>query len=229
MKRWMYRAWSENEEEAAAYWHHAAGEREALLALMREAGVSALSVFGGDRHWFLYAETEHDPDKDEIAFEPESLFPEAASVLTAWPGEEKRRFFVPMTDIFHYQQPISQEHWRRKSISESYGRMARLRPDQISSYVFYHYQYQEEKPGDGDQYGMIGLSENLLFFYAERPSTLQPAPYEGKLQTQNTPKDWAAVMQPHFIEWAGVVQDQKIWLNLKRMFDVRIDEIGKTS
>lgn len=263
IKRWIYRAWSENAEAAETYFRQAAERREDLIAAMRQAGASALSVFGGGGHWFLYAETEQDGGTGEPAgvfeprwsdsapvgfeeealeadasgkdafkpsaagvgmFEPELLLPGADSVLSAWPGEPRRRLFVPMADIFHYQRPADGDHWRRTRQTESYGRIARLKPDKVSSYVFYHYQYQEEKPGDGDKYGIIGLNENLLFFYAERPSTVEPAPYEGTLTTQNTPSDWGAVMQPHFIEWPDKQENEKIWLNLERAFDIRMPE-----
>ncbi len=220
IKRWMYRAWSEDAEAAEAYFRQANERREELIAAMGQTRVSALSVFGGGGHWFLYAETE----QDSGTFEPELLLPGADSVLSAWPGEPRRRLFVPMADIFHYQRPADGDHWRRTGQTESYGRIARLKPDKVSSYVFYHYQYQEEKPGDGDKYGIIGLNENLLFFYAERPSTVEPAPYEGTLTTRNTPEDWGAVMQPHFIEWPDKRENEKIWLNLERVFDIRIPE-----
>lgn len=219
IERGMYRAWSEDAEAAEAYFRQAAERREELIAEMRKARLSALSVFGGGGHWFLYAEMQ-----ENETFEPELLLPGADSVLSVWPGETRRRLFVPMADIFHYQRPIGEEHWRRIGNTESYGRIARLKPDRISSYVFYHYQYQEEKPGDGDKYGIIGLNENLLFFYAERPSTVELAPYEGTLTTRNTPEDWGAVMQPHFIEWPDKQENEKIWLNLKRAFDIRIPE-----
>ncbi len=263
IKRWIYRAWSENAEAAETYFRQAAERREKMIAAMRQAGASALSVFGGGGHWFLYAETEQEeevgdgakafesPSSDSAPggfedraleadasgkdafkpsaagvgmFDPALLLPGADSVLSAWPGEPRRRLFVPMADIFHYQRPAGGEHWRRTRQTESYGRIARLKPEKVSSYVFYHYQYQEEKPGDGDKYGLIGLHENLLFFYAERPSTVEPAPYEGMLTTRNTPEDWGAVMQPHFIEWPDKQENEKIWLNLKRAFDIRIPE-----
>lgn len=206
---------------------------------MRAAGVSALSVFGGDGHWFLYAETKSEAEAQQgsgrgdgqgsgeegecSAFEPERFFSGAESVLAAWPGKPEHRLFVPMADIFHYQRPANKEHWRRKSASESFGRVARLKPDKVSSYVFYHYQYQEEKPGDGDKYGIIGLHGNLLFFYAERPSTVEAPPYEGALNTRNTSEDWGAVMQPHFIEWQGAGDGQRVWMNLERAFDLRLE------
>lgn len=243
IERWMYRAWSEDEEAAELYFRQESERREGLIAAMREARISALSVFGGGGHWFLYAETERDggagepsgifesqasgsaPGRfEDEAFEPELLLPGAGAALSAWPGEPRRRLFVPMADIFHYQRPAEGDHWRRTGQTESYGRLARLKPDKVSSYVFYHYQYQEEKPGDGDKYGIIGLNENLLFFYAERPSTVELAPYEGTLTTRNTPEDWGAVMQPHFIEWPDKQENEKIWLNLKRAFDIRIPE-----
>lgn len=127
-----------------------------------------------------------------------------------------------MTDIFHYQAPVSEQHWvRTNDHSVPYGRIARLKPEEVSSYVYYHYQYQEERPGDGDKFGIIGMHENLLFFYSELPATLEPAPYEGKLNTSLRPDDWAAVMEPHFMKWEGAPYGQEIWRELKLVLEAR--------
>ncbi|MFD2880899.1 hypothetical protein ACFTAO_41130 [Paenibacillus rhizoplanae] len=105
--------------------------------------------------------------------------------------------------FFHYQQPVSAEQWKRSHTTGTpYGRVAALKPEQVASYVYHHYQYQEERPGDGDKYGIIGLHENLLFFYSELPATVEPAPYAGKLTTNLRPENWGEVMDPHFRKWS---------------------------
>ncbi|NGZ75349.1 hypothetical protein GYN08_08455 [Saccharibacillus sp. VR-M41] len=198
----------------------------------------------------MYAETTGPTEEADAApLDAEALFPGAENVLSVWPGERGGRLFVPMTDIFHYRRPDAREPWRKTAApnkgeadrgkaesdlkaggagggrsSESHGRVARLKPDMTASYVFYHYQYQEEKPGDGDKYGIIGLHENLLFFYAERPATIGPPPYEGTLKTRNTPKDWGSAMQPHFIEWRDAPEGQTVWLNADRVLEARLPD-----
>ncbi|CAI7663460.1 unnamed protein product [Penicillium discolor] len=110
---------------------------------------------------------------------------------------------------------VSEQQWSRQNASaRPYARIAQLKPDKLASYVFYHYQYQEEKPGDGDKYGMIALHENLMFFYSEDPATIEKPSYSGKLSTSHTPPDWAGTMEPHFIPWDSSDGSSRIWLEI---------------
>lgn len=139
-------------------------------------------------------------------------------------GTERR--WAPMTDIFHYHQPAPGTVWRHPGrLTEPYGRLARLKPEEAASYIYHHYQYQEEKPGDGDKYGMIGLHENLLFFYSEQPATLEPAAYPGKLNTSLKPERWAEAMEPHFIPWTGVPAGQELWRKLELVLHAAFDRM----
>ncbi|THF76278.1 hypothetical protein E6C55_19470 [Cohnella fermenti] len=195
-------------------------------------------MFAYGDEWFFYCESE----SEEEELTPDSLFAEASEWLAAWPGgagggalgeraggerEETRgvRHWAPMTDIFHYQRPVSREHWQRRNPERTpFGRMAVLKPEEIASYVYYHYQYQEERPGDGDKYGIIGLHENVLFFYSELPATVEPAPYEGKLKTKLRPDDWQAVMDPHFVLWEGAKPEERVWRRLTLVLETRGEE-----
>ncbi|MBY0012920.1 hypothetical protein H7K49_20770 [Paenibacillus typhae] len=178
--------------------------------------VDYLSLFAAGKQLFLYYECLTEPAT------PEQMLPEAGQQLAAWPGGEPGRRWAPLADIFHYQQPVSAEHWeRRNSAGKPYGRLAMLKPEAAASYIYYHYQYQEERPGDGDKYGIIGLHENVLFFYAEQPDTREPAPYEGKLKTSLRPDNWAEVMEPHFMKWEGAPAGQELWKNLELLLEVR--------
>ncbi|MDO3412560.1 hypothetical protein QWJ34_22535 [Saccharibacillus sp. CPCC 101409] len=245
MHRAVYRAWSPDAEAAERYFRRLRENEADLRALrlgMDKESVRLLGAFGGNGHWFVYLEKEARPPRPGSSAEPgrspapgggedveadaalRRLLPGARDVLAAWPGASEPKVFAPMTDIFHYQRPHGREHWRRKAPAEAYGRIARLKPDMTASYVYYHHQYQEEKPGDGNKYGVIGLHENLLFFYAERPAVLEPAPYAGTLNTSNTPEDWGAAMRPHFIEWADMPESERVWLNLDRVLEVRLPD-----
>ncbi|MGN7358488.1 hypothetical protein ACTHPF_13325 [Paenibacillus sp. SAF-054] len=188
---------------------------EALPVLqlrMTELSARQLSLFHFGTQLFLYYESPA-PSVD-----PHELFAHCEDALEIWPGTDKPRRWVPMMDIFHYQQPTGEKDWLRTNASaRPYARIAHLKPDKVASYVFYHYQYQEEKPGDGDKYGMIALHENLMFFYSEDPATVDKPSYSGKLSTSNTPPDWAGTMEPHFIPWDQSAGPSRIWLEIPLM------------
>lgn len=206
MQRYHYRAQCRNGIDPESYFRDTLPE---LKSRMKDLGVRQLSLFRWGSHLFLYFESaaEH--------VDPLRLFLDCEAELMDWPGTDIARKWVPMMDIFHYQQPVSEKLWRRhETASKPFARIARLKPEQVASYIFYHYQYQEERPGDGDKYGMIALHENLMFFYSEFPATVEPPPYEGKLSTSGTPSDWAATMEPHFIMWDEETDGSLIWLEI---------------
>lgn len=219
MQRCLYRAECREGCDPAAF---LGSQVELLNERMDWLGISWLSIFQDGQGLFLYYECS---GKEA---QPEQLFPGALEILKVWPGGEYPRLWVPMMDIFHYQQPVSGQHWKRNQVPGApYGRLAVLKPEQVSSYVYYHYQYQEERPGDGDKYGIIGLHENLLFFYSELPATVEPAPYTGKLTTNLRPEQWGEVMEPHFIKWKNVEPDQEIWKKLTPVLTINLPQRGK--
>lgn len=104
-------------------------------------------------------------------------------------------------DIFHYSMPVYEQQWHRKIKKTPCFRLNRLRYEKISSYVFYHYQYQEECPGDGDRYGIIFLLGDMLIFYEETPTEKETEKIAGALSTTNTPHhQWGNLMEEHFAE-----------------------------
>ncbi len=121
-----------------------------------------------------------------------------------------------MMDIFHCGEPRSAEDWQRKAPVESArARLTRLQPEMVSSYIFYHYQLQEEKPGSFDKYCLISLHENLLFFYQEYPQVVESPPRIGKLTTHNSPPNWQEVMFPHFLLWDDAPAGEEIWREIE--------------
>lgn len=207
MKRYHYRAQCREGSEAQKVFRDALPELESR---MKACGARQLSLFHWGSQLFLYYESRAEQQPD-----PHTLFLPWEPFLEVLPGADTPRRWVPMTDIFHYQHPVSDAHWQRcHPASVPYARIARLKPEQTASYVFYHYQYQEERPGEGDKYGIIALHENWMFFYSEHPATIEPPPYPGKLLTSNTPPDWAGVMEPHFIPWENQSGASRIWLNI---------------
>lgn len=115
--------------------------------------------------------------------------------------------WMPAIEVFHYSRPVGTEQWRRKLQKTPYFQFNRLQHDKIASYIFYHYQYQEEYPGDGDKYGILYLFDDQLIFYLEDPEELETVKMPGLLQTTNSPLcNWEALMHEHFTdEW------QQVW------------------
>ena len=170
--------------------------------------ILTLSLFRDEDTIFLYYECI---DKE---MSPAEILGDISSYVNTWPSPDGERLWVPMNDIFHYNKPLSLDHWKRKNeVKKPIGKIAKLKPEMISSYIFHHYQYQEEKPSDGDKYGIINIHENLMFFYLEEPCFKEEAQYEGKLNTRNSPKNWREVMEPHFIYWEDTTAEENIWKN----------------
>ncbi|MBT3346608.1 MAG: hypothetical protein HN712_04485 [Gemmatimonadetes bacterium] len=177
-----------------------------------EAGhLLTASLFRWEQRLFLYLEVLTDgapvsgisgPSTASGVSRIEQLTAALRPALASWPGETTDRHWVAMTDIFHYHRCLGAEQWRRKTPPERRSaRVLRVRPEMASSYIFLHYQLQEERPAVGDKYGIIALHEDLMFFYAEDPAVIESPLYEGQLDTQNTPGDWHTLMEPHFSPW----------------------------
>lgn len=109
-------------------------------------------------------------------------------------------------EIFHYSVPMNKEQWQRKTDKTPLFRLNKLKWDKIASYIFYHYQYQEEYPGDGDRYGVIYQIGDNLIFYEETPLEKETEKTKGLLSTTNTPhSQWGALMEEHFAdEWRPI-------------------------
>jgi len=108
-----------------------------------------------------------------------------------------------MPDVFHFNEPVDEDHWRRPVPPEKrLGRIAFLRPEKVSSYVYYHYQLQEERAFGGGKYESIYLLGTMLFQYKEWPVVEEVPPFPGRLTTRGTPADWTeARMDEHFDPW----------------------------
>ena len=205
IQRAMYRAQAQPGQAAAALAHFQHQAQTFKLGLA-PGDLMTISLFQWRAHFFAYWESI-----DE-AVTPEALFGDMGELLANWPGSDQPRCFAPMMDIFHCLAPESIAHWRRKQPIERVGlRLARLKPEMGSSYIFYHYQLQEEQPGSFDKYGIISLHENLICFYQEHPAIVEEPRRTGKLTTTNTPPDWHTVMFPHFDLWHDAQPGQEIW------------------
>ena len=111
------------------------------------------------------------------------------------------KYWERAVEIFHYSVPMDPEQWKRKCEKTPFFQVNRLKPEKISSYIYYHYQYQEEYPGDGDRYGSIYLLGDQLVFYLETPTEPETVKTTGLLSTKHSPiSTWQALMTEHFAD-----------------------------
>lgn len=191
------------------------GRAEELAGKVRDGQLLTVSVFQWGRTVFAYSESVGCP-----VF-PDELFGDLSAILELWPGEERPGSWAPMMDVYHGCEPVSLDFWKRKKpVFRAYATVNRLKPEMVSSYIFYHYQYQEEKPGDWSKYAAIYLHENLMFFYQEEPDGPVTPPYVGKLDTRNTPGQWQELMNRHFMPWPGDPELREPWRAIATIFHV---------
>lgn len=172
-------------------------EEKKAANLVLNGQIMTLAAFYWNKNIFLYYECVH-----EDIF-PEAIFTEIDDYLVDWPGKEEFRKWIPMIDVFHFNEPVSYEHWLRKEPVESRkGRVAHLKPEMMSSYIYYHYQLQEERAFLGGKYEIIAMHENLLFGYQEFPSIVEEPLATKRLNTSGTPVNWNdSRMDLHFQPW----------------------------
>ena len=143
--------------------------------------------------------------------DPHHLLSGVLELLKPWPiGEDV--FFIPMTNIFHYNRPINEEHWRKRDIvPQPQGLLARVKPDMLSSYIYYHYILQETITKERDKYGAIYLMGDYLFFYRELSGEIEFPTYQGKVNGV-IPGNWKALMNEHFVFWEN---EQEPWCKME--------------
>ena len=150
--------------------------------------VDHVSIFSYDDMVFLYFES-----KEEFV-DPKTV---AECNLKEYPNGE---IWERMTEVFHYCEAVSEEQWKRKIENKKpFVRVNSLQYDKIASYIFYHHQYQEEHPCDGDKYGIIFLSGNFMVFYMETPEEIQEPKHDVNILPNVIP-DWGALMNQHFAD-----------------------------
>jgi hypothetical protein len=195
MKRLIYRGqFKEGLEEAAKSYMQTEPK---AISLVENGLIMTLAAYCWERQVFLYYECIQE------AILPEAIFTDMEEYLENWPGEPKYRKWVPMIDVFHFNEPLDYDHWiRRESVELRRGRVAHLKPEMMSSYIYYHYQLQEERAFLGGKYEIIAMHENLLFGYQEFPNVVEEPIIAKKLHTSGTPANWNdSRMDLHFQPW----------------------------
>ena len=166
---------------------------EAMKTTSFKDAVCAVGVFEFKNSLYIYYECL------DCELEPETVFSELCGQIEPFPDGER---FIRLYDIFHYNKPTEDDSdWARRQKMTPKATFNRIKPEMLASYIFYHYQYQEEKPGDGNKYGAIYLDGNTLFFYQEEPCTVEPSRHKGLLDTKNSPQNWGELMSKHFLAW----------------------------
>lgn len=195
---------------------------EALREEYDTLGLTNVDVFICDLNVCVYMESS--------VATPEWDWPASFNrYMETWPAEpdcigssnaRKHRLAIPMIDIFHDGVPSGENRTGKERI----GSIARLKPDMVSSYIFYHYQKQEESPNSFNESYMIGALGRILFSYHELPATINMDKRTGLLSTDHSPDNWHEVMLPHFEFWDGE-KGESIWRN---MDEVWYQGTGKT-
>lgn len=180
-------------------------ERAIKEKYLNTGKIMNVHVFGKERELYIYIES----CCKEIL--PKDLFLGSEEFLVPWPdGEEK--YFSQITEIFHFNEPQSVEHWKRKHKGgTTFGSVAKIKRELASRYIYYHYQFQEENPGAGDKYGRIFLYDDIAFYYGEEPMYREEPLHKGALSTKNTPQgeEWQNIMGEHFIWWDKTLENIK--------------------
>ncbi|WP_082600935.1 hypothetical protein [Agromyces sp. Root81] len=179
-------------------------------------GMHDVAVYTLDTHVCLYAETAGGAAR---AWDWPA---EIAELFERWPSPDSAdlRCAVPMLDVFHDGVPIDAESWRGdREVADRVGSLTFLKPEMFASYVFHHFQRQEELPESFNRTYMIGSLGTLLFSYSESPATAANVDAPARAG-QRTPTDWHAVMQPHFDLTHGrpdAPADEPIWRRMHRL------------
>lgn len=186
------------------------GSIDKLKGYTDKGELMTLSVFRNGLDFFVYYECT------DRVINPFELFGDLSRWTEKWPGEKELRCWVPMMDIYHCCEPVNAGYWKRtQPVKRAYATINKLRPEMVASYIFYHFQYQEEKPGDWAKYAAIYLHENFMFFYLEEPDGPSVTPYKGKLDTANTPGDWQTLMYKHFLPWEDDPEQKRPWREIE--------------
>ncbi|WP_308637460.1 hypothetical protein [Paenibacillus silvisoli] len=204
-----------------------AGAGVQLRKRLLEQGVQTCSVFREGRYLFTYLEADCDIGSGAAAeAEVDSLWSwdeRLSALLESWPGigREQNAYELRMNDIFHDDVPTEDVPWRRPGYTptQRVGSLARLKPEQYASYVFLHYQLQEEQPRLFNKYYIIGSFGEYIFSYHELPAIVEPA-RKGLLATKETPPDWGVAMAPHFDPWPDL---QEPWRVMEELFSMSRD------
>lgn len=164
--------------------------RSKLFAIKNLTDVLNLSVAVFANKIFVYLESER---------ENVSLDDIVEADLIPFPNDEK---WIRMMEVFHYSKPIDKKHWARKiKKKEAYLRINFLHENMVSSYIYYHFQYQESGACNGNKYGVIFIYGNMLIMYSEKPMEIDTVRHDCLINERTKVENWGELMSKHFMPW----------------------------
>lgn len=180
----------------------------------KQRGLLSLSLFQLERYLCVYVEQE----TSQSGFDWSAPI---ADSLACWQTSQGLRKAALMPDVFHDGVPVDYHLWRgERVIEERVGALAFLKPEMVSSYVYYHYQMQEERPESFNKTYTIGLYGNILFSYAETPKSLHVIRPQRTLNTNHTPDHWHELMEPHFEPWQTAGGWNRTWCKMNHLITI---------
>ncbi|MFC9560454.1 hypothetical protein [Agromyces sp. NPDC056965] len=181
------------------------------------SGLRDVALFALGAHVCLYAEAVGASDAAAPARSWD--WPaEIAELFEHWPQTDSvaARSAVPMLDVFHDGVPTDAESWRGdREVADRIGSLTFLKPEMFASYVFHHFQLQEERPETLNKTYMIGSLGTLLFSYSESPAVAVNAGAPARADDR-TPVDWHGAMEPHF-DPTRRPPGEAIWQRMRRL------------
>lgn len=187
-------------------------EKHQIEASLSAAGINLFKLFRFENLLFVYAESAEPVLNLEL---PANV----TSALVDSPGDFGDHKFVPMLDIFHDAIPRVESAWREPGAPiTSLGSIVYLRPEKYCSYVFYHFQLQEEGLRKFNKRYIIGALENCLFSYQELPAVIDATNHDRVLHTNVSPENWVELMGEHFQPWPEGLDIEKPWKNMEEIF-----------
>lgn len=154
------------------------------------------TVFAIEDQIFVYYEST-------VTFHLEEYLPEIADYVFQWPGQAELRSYVPM---MKYYQSLPMEEvadWKRLPGTVPTLSVSRMDIDKLQSYIFYHYQLQESRPGGNGRYlGIWGSEDWCVLYNQKNPEQPVQTQYKGKTSSFDCPDGcWREYMVPHFYTW----------------------------
>lgn len=177
--------------------------------LVREQKCLTAALYRYENMLFLYYEA-----MDETLM-PQELFPGLSVQLTPW---------VFMEPVFWHTVPGGKEDWARQGQKTRRGRIARLLPGKLDSYVSYHKAIVKEGLLDGDRYQFIALQGDLLFSYFEEPKIFTHIKSDVQEESKVIREWLKADPESHFDhELSG----KENFLLIEEMFSFGAEDLGK--
>ena len=186
--------------------------RKEALGLIRGGKLMTAALYIYSRQLYLYTESVG----TECA--PESFLHPLAGKLSPWPQGDESVDWVRMTPVFWHAEPESADQWRLSRPRERRrGRIAYLKPDMLTEYVYHHFALTREGVFPGDKYMFISLYGTTLFSYFEEPRSSDSILNTGA--PSKAIRSWLATdPDSHFIHLPG--SKGQNFLLLPACFDV---------